>query len=422
MFAVAEPAHSATERLAQHLARPIPDALRARARLHLLDWLGCVAGARRSNVAEVARAAEPDSLTRAALLGNVLEMDDVHRSAILHPGPVVWPSVLSAVRESASDMETLLNGAVRGYEAVIAIGETFDAYHYARWHNSSTAGGFGAAAAAASVFGLDQTQTSWALGNVGSISGGFWHMRHSPGAMTKQLHIAHAALGGLWVARLARRGFVGPSEILEGPQGLYAAMTEQPAPLLLSEGWRMDEVSFKPWAACRHAHPAIDAALQLKNQGVLAGPVVVETYSDAITFCDRPSPATVIDAKFSIQHALAVVAVRGEPRLEDFEPEAINHPELAAMRALIEVREAQDITARYPAHFGARVSAGGSTLDLIDTLGDPERPLDDEGVTGKARQLVAWGGLSDLDSDRAVDIALHGNNAVPLLHLLEEWL
>jgi 2-methylcitrate dehydratase PrpD len=224
------------------------------------------------------------------------------------------------------------------------------------------------------------------------------------------------------VARLARRGFVGPSEILEGPQGLYAAMTEQPAPLLLSEGWRMDEVSFKPWAACRHAHPAIDAALQLKNQGVLAGPVVVETYSDAITFCDRPSPATVIDAKFSIQHALAVVAVRGEPRLEDFEPEAINHPELVAMRALIEVREAQDITARYPAHFGARVSAGGSTLELIDTLGDPERPLDDEGVKGKARQLVAWGGLSDLDADRAVDIALHGNNAVPLLHLLEEWL
>jgi 2-methylcitrate dehydratase PrpD len=348
-------------------------------------------------------------------------MDDVHRSAILHPGPVVWPSLLSAVRESASDMETLLNGAVRGYEAVIAIGETFDAYHYARWHNSSTAGGFGAAAAAASVFGLDQTQTSWALGNIGSIAGGFWHMRHSPGAMTKQLHIAHAALAGLWVARLARRGFVGPSKILEGPQGLYAAMTEQPGPLLLGEGWRMNEVSFKPWPACRHAHPAIDAALQLKDQGVLGGQVLVETYADAIAFCDRPSPTTVIEAKFSLQHALAIVAARGEPRLEDFEPEAI-HQELAAMRALVEVREAEDISARYPAHFGARVTSGGRTIELVDTLGDPERPLDPDAVTRKARQLIAWGGLSDADADSAVDIVLHGDDAAPLLRLLEDWL
>jgi 2-methylcitrate dehydratase PrpD len=421
VVAVAEHAHSATERLAQHLARPIPDALRERARLHLLDWIGCVAGARRSEVAEVARAAEPDFLTRAALLGNVLEMDDVHRTAILHPGPVVWPSALSAVREEASDMTALLDGAVRGYEAVIAIGATFDAYHYARWHNSSTAGGFGAVAAAASVFELDQAQTSWALGNVGSISGGLWHMRHAPGAMTKQLHIAHAALAGLWVARLARRGFVGPSEILEGPQGLYAAMTEEPGPLLLGEGWRMNEVSFKPWPACRHAHPAIDAALQLKEQGGLEGPVLVETYKDAITFCDRSSPATVIEAKFSLQHAMAIVAVRGEPRLEDFEPEAIHHPELVAARALVEVREAGDISARYPGHFGARVSAGGSLVELVDTRGDPERPLDGQGVAQKARQLIAWGGLPDEEADRAIDIVLHGD-AGPLLRLLEDWL
>jgi 2-methylcitrate dehydratase PrpD len=180
--------------------------LRARARLHLLDWLGCVAGARPSEVAGVARAAEPDVLTRAALLGNVLEMDDVHRSAILHPGPVVWPAVLSAVRDEGAGIDAMLDGAVRGYEAMIAIGETFDPHHYSLWHNSSTAGGFGAVAAAASVYKLDPTQTIWAFGNIGSVAGGLWHMRHAPGAMTKQLHVAHAALAGLWVARLARQG------------------------------------------------------------------------------------------------------------------------------------------------------------------------------------------------------------------------
>jgi 2-methylcitrate dehydratase PrpD len=397
--------------------------MRERARLHLLDWLGCVAAARRSPVAEVARAAEPDVLTRAALLGNLVEMDDVHRTALLHPGPVVWPAALSAVRDENAKMDALLDAAVRGYEAVIVVGETLDAFHYARWHNSSTAGGFGAAAAAASVYRLDPEQTSWAFGNIGSLAGGLWHMRHAPGSMTKQLHVAHAALAGLWVARLARRGFTGSAEILEGPQGLYEAMTRQPGRLRLSEGWLMNEVSFKPWAACRHAHSTIDAALELKSAGALDEGILVETYADAIAFCDRSIPISSIQAKFSLQHAVAVVAVRGEPRPEDFEPEAINEPAIAAARARVDVREAEDISARYPAHFGARLSAGGRVVELEDARGDPERPLSRQGITDKARQLIMWGGLSEHQADRAVELALtESGSAKPLLRLLEDWL
>ncbi len=419
-----EAPHSATERLAQHLARAVTPMVRARARLHLLDWLGCVAGARQSPVADVARAAERDVLARAALLGNVLEMDDVHRTAILHPGPVVWPSVLAAVRECAAEIDTLLDAASRGYEAVIAVGETFDDFHYARWHNSATAGGFGAAAAAASVHGLDPRATAWAFGNVGSVAGGVWHMRHASGSMTKQFHIAHCVQTGLRAARLAKSGFVGPSAILEGPQGLYAAMTQKPAPLRLPERWRMEEVSFKPWAACRHAHPAIDAALTLKEDGPLSGPILVETYADALAFCDRPDPASVIEAKFSIQHAVAVVAVRGEPKPGDFEPEAIDDATIAATRARVEVKEEADISARYPAHFGARLTVADKHVELVDTRGDPERPLPLEGVVAKARQLIAWGGLPDAEAERAVRLALEGEegSARELLQLLEDWL
>jgi 2-methylcitrate dehydratase PrpD len=397
--------------------------MRERARLHLLDWLGCVAAARRSPVAEVARAAEPDVLTRAALLGNLVEMDDVHRTAILHPGPVVWPAAWSAVRDEKAPMDALLDAAVRGYEAVIAVGETLDAFHYARWHNSSTAGGFGAVAAAASVYRLDSEQTSWAFGNIGSLAGGLWHMRHAPGSMTKQLHVAHAALAGLWVARLARKGFTGSATILEGEQGLYQAMTEEPGKLRLQEGWLMHEVSFKPWAACRHAHPSIDAALELKSTGALAERILVETYADAIAFCDRPTPSTSIQAKFSLQHAVAVVAVRGEPRPEDFEAEAIDDPAIAAARARVDVCEAEDISARYPAHFGARLSAGGRVVELQDTRGDPERPLSRKGIIDKARQLITWGGLGEHEADQAVELALtQSGPAEPLLRLLEDWL
>ncbi|WP_238550667.1 MmgE/PrpD family protein [Blastomonas sp. AAP53] len=432
------------------MARSPNESDRARARLHLLDWLACVAGARQSPVAAVARMAEPDILTRAALLGNVLEMDDVHRTALLHPGPVIWPSALSAARQEKCDMDAMLDGAVRGYEAMIAVGATFDAHHYAHFHPTSTAGGFGGAAAAASIFGLDESATGWALGNAASVTGGLWRMRHED-VMTKAMHAARAALEGLWIARLARQGFTGPVAALEGEQGLYAAMVREPKPMVLGEDWLIHAVSFKPWAACRHAHAAIDCAMELRARGALTLPVTVETYADALKFCDRPHPATELDAKFSIQHAVAVIADGRNATPEDFTPEAI--AALADKRALVTVRETAEFTDRYPEHFGARVlcaplpgqggAGGGSTaptlhpaanppltpplqggeqVTLIDTRGDPERPASPQMLRAKLDSLVRWGGLKPVEADRAEEIALNGTSIGPLLALLEDWL
>lgn len=395
-------------------ARPAAADLQ-RARLHLLDWLACVAGARQSDVA-AAIAVEPDPLLRAAFLGNVLEMDDIHRMAILHPGPVVWPAALMF----RGDMDAVLAAGVRGYEAMVAVGATFDAHHYAHFHNSATAGMFGAAAAAASMLGLDTPATVAALGNAGSVAGGLWHMRHVP-VMTKQFHIAHATRTGVWAARLAASGLTGPACVLEGAQGLYAATTRSPRPLVTGGVWRLHEVSFKPWGACRHAHPAIDAALGI-GAALREGPILVETYADALKFCDRPEPRNVQEAKFSLQHTVAVVAVRGAPALEDFEPYSIADRSIAAARKRVEVREAADLTAAYPAHYGARISAGGVSVQRRDTLGDPERPLDEAGVLAKARALLAWGGISADDAAQATRLVLDGDDPAPLCAMIGRWL
>ena len=407
--------HSLTERIAQHLLRPIDRSVRTKARLHLLDWLGCVAGARTTEVARVqGHFSSTRAIEKAVWLGNVLEMDDVHRTAILHPGPIVWPAVLGLGSDSLDDA---LDAGVRGYEAVIAIGATLDARHYAYWHNTATAGVFGAAAGAASRMGADAGQMTSALGLAGSVAGGLWQMRHEP-VMAKQWHLAHAVTTGQAAARHARQGVTGPRLILEGPQGLYAATCADPKPLVLPDAWRIHEVSFKPWGACRHAHPAIDAALALKAQGHLAGPVTVRTYRDAIIFCDRPEPKSVIDAKFSIQHAIAVVMARGVPVLADFEPDAITA--LAAQRALVTVEESTDFTAAYPFHFGASIASASGAVTLADALGDPERPLPDQGVIDKARALMAWGGVAEPDA--AIRIALEGERVSDIHALLEEWL
>ncbi len=401
-------------RLVRTLARPVAESEGKRARLHLLDWLACVAGAIGTEVAAAARRAGSDPVERAAALGNVLEMDDVHRRALLHPGPVIWPAALAAARDSGAGMPDLLAGAVRGYEAMIAVGMMLDAHHYSLWHPTSTAGGIGAAAAAASILGLSAAETASAMGHAASLAGGLWHMRHDD-VLTKQLHVSRAALNGLWCARAAQAGFRGPAAILEGPQGLFAAMTANPGPLPPADAWLIGAVSFKPWAACRHAHPVIDCALQLRGAGKLAPPFRVETYADALRFCDRPDPQTELDAKFSLQHAVAVIAAGREATPQDFTPQAI--AELAELRAAVQVAECPAISARYPAHFGARLNG----LELVDTLGDPERPLDLAGLNAKLAMLVAWGGLPAAEAERAAALALDGDSVAGLIALLADW-
>ena len=75
------------------------------------------------------------------------------------------------------------------------------------------------------------------------------------------------------------------------------------------------------------------------------------------------------------------------------------------------------ISARYPAHFGARVNG----FELIDTRGDPERPVGEADIVAKLRSLVAWGGLAPGEADRAVAAALHGDDVAAPTALLREW-
>jgi 2-methylcitrate dehydratase PrpD len=399
---------SLTEQLAKHLLRPVDEATRERARLHLLDWLACVAGARNSKFREgfAFQYSGPEDW-----MGNLLEMDDVHRGALLHPGPVIWPASLSS-----DQLPHILDFAVRGYEAMIAIGATFDGHHYAHWHPTATAGTFGAAVSLLADAGPLETENLVnVLGLAGTVTGGLWQTRHENDD-AKQFHVAQCGQRANDAVHTVLAGGKGPRFILEGPQGLYAATCREPKSMTFPDQWRIHEVSFKPWAACRHAHPAIDCALELRAAGKLTAPYMVETYADAITFCDNPDPKTEVEAKFSLQHAVAVIADGRNATPHDFTPEAI--AALAPLRAQVTVAEAQEITARYPAHFGARVNG----LELVDCRGDPERPVGEADIIAKMHMLAEWGGLPAEEADRAVELALRGSDAGAIIQMLEDWL
>jgi 2-methylcitrate dehydratase PrpD len=411
-----------TEGLVTLLGRPVPAATLERAALHVLDWIGCATlGAREpagTVLAEFARrsgagpchALGVGGLPAAAAilanggLGNLLEMDDIHRAAILHPGPVIVPAALAAAQELGAPAPSFLAAVVRGYEATIRLGCSVGPGHYRRWHNTATCGPLGAAAAVASLRGLAPERTADALGNALTQAAGPWQCRHEH-VMTKQLHTAHAAHAGWLAAQLAALGFTGPRAMLEGPQGFYAAMCPDPDPEALLTGpeepWKVYETSFKPWPACRHAHAAIDAALALRDAVPPARIVraTVRTYGDAIVFCDRPVPTTPLEARFSLQHAVAVTLLDGAPQLAAFEPAALERADLAALRRKVSVGAGEPYTSAYPRHYGAELTLAlddgtERRFDCPDALGDPENPISPEQVQAKARALMSAAGVA----------------------------
>lgn len=432
--------------LAALLARSPGEAERRRAADHVADWIACAtAGAASDAGRAVLSVVQSESgpirsLGRAeglparaaafamGALGNPLEMDDVDRAGILHPGPVIVPAALAVGQRVGASGAALLDAIAVGYEATIRLGRSVGPGHYALWHNTATCGPVGAAAAAARLLHLDGERTLWALGNALTQASGPWAMRHEP-VMTKQLHTARAAEAGLTAALLAEAGFTGPARILEGPQGFYAGMCPDPEPAQITadpESWRIHEVSFKPWPACRHCHPAIDAALALRDR-VDPGEVSrieIAVYADAARMCDRPEPTTVLEAKFSLQHAVALALLDGPPDLTAFDPPAWERSDATGLRGRAEVVIDPEISARYPRRFGARVATvltDGRRLTeaRTDARGDPQDPMDAAAHARKAHMLFTAAGLGAAAAERASGAARALPEAPDLSALLD---
>jgi 2-methylcitrate dehydratase PrpD len=406
---------SLTEHLAFRTASDVGEDDRAAAAVHLHDWIGAVAAAAtRPEGAAVAAytrsqgsgpatavgagsSSESGAAFHNAALAIALELDSNDREAKLHAGPVVIAAALAVAEATGASGTALLDAVVRGYEAAVRVGRSVGPAHYHFFHNTSTCGGFGAAAAVASLLGLDTGTTAHALGLAGTTAGGFWQVRFE-NATAKLVHAGRAAEAGVSSARLARSGLTAPLRVLEGERGLYAATApdSSPAAVLadLDGPWLLHESSLKPWACCRHAHPAIDAALEL-HAALDGEPVVgveVHAYADALGFCDRPVPTTSGQARFSLQHVVACALLDGEVEMPAFDEPAISRSDVADLRRRVQLNVDPRLEAAYPRSWGATVTVRTPTRELTarrdEAKGDPLCPLSDEEVEAKTRRLL----------------------------------
>lgn len=379
-----------------------------------------------------------DAGRQAFILGcltHILEMDDLHRGSITHPGCVVIPAVFALAvdpKTKTVSASHCLEAVLHGYEATARIGHAVGDQHYVIWHNTATCGPFGSAMAAAHMLGLDNMQTAHALGNAGTQAAGLWEFLKT-GAMSKHIHAGRGAEAGVVAAELARHGITGALSILEGEKAFFKAMCADGNPSrILEHGddvWHVHQTSIKPWPSCRHTHPAIKVALEAAQQLKLRGLSVddiesaeVKTYQAALNLCDRSQPNSLYEAKFSLQHCVAAALVLPAVDFSSFNEKS--RQRLKHLSNRIKLQKSDTYETAYPAAWGSGLNItlhGGHRVqvDTSEALGDPANPLSQTDLINKAEMLLKHAGLGS--PARLIDeiLSMADNGPVPILPLEE---
>lgn len=338
-----------------------------------------------------------------AAASHISEQDDVHNGSVFHPAAVVFPAALATAQHIGASGRDFIAASVAGYEIGIRVGEFLGRSHYRVFHTTGTAGTIASAVAVGRLLGLDETKMLHTIGSAGTQAAGFWEFLRDA-ADSKQLHAAKAAADGLTAAFLARDGFTGARQMLEGKQGMAAGMSTDADPAKLTDRlgsrWTVLETSFKFHASCRHTHPAADALLQvietnnLKAENIAR--VVAHVHQGAIDVLGPViDPVTVHQAKFSMPATLGLIATHRSAGMAEFDAYLTD----AAARSFLDRIQMQldpEVDAAYPNRWIGKVSVTTSSGEMLDgrvdePKGDPGNTLSRKEIDAKARRLAAYG-------------------------------
>lgn len=352
---------------------------------------------------------------------HALDYDDFSGALGGHHSVPLVSSLFALAEERGATGEDLIAAYVIGVETMIRVARGVNFHHYDKgWHPTSTLGTFGGAAAACHMMKLDAGRTAKALSIAASLASG---LKANFGTMTKPLHIGHCARNGLFAALIAEGGFEAADDVFEHHQGFLDVFngpgTYDIEKMFESWGepWEIEasSIGLKQFACCGSTHPAIIMALKLRSEeGISASDIArvqVLPHGRRLRHTNTPQPQTPLEAKFSVQYAVARALQDGAVRLKDFEGDAHLEP---GIRRLLDVTEASphpDMPDGGKNQWGAEV---------IATLKDGRR------LSRRVENLVGRGGdnpmtnseLWDKFSDCAA-LALPREQIAPLFERLE---
>jgi 2-methylcitrate dehydratase PrpD len=350
-------------------------------------------------------------------LAHSLDFDDTHAAGSLHPGAPVIPAALAAGEMVGASGADVLAAIVAGYEITCRVALALPAgEHYDRgFHPTATCGAFGAAAAAARVFGLDGDGVVGALGTVLSQCAGSLQFLVN-GAWTKRHQVGWAAVNGLMAATLVREGFKGPTEALEGRHGFLRAYAPDPNPDRavqdLGTVFELMATAVKPYPSCRYGHAGIDAALALRAANDLkpgdidrvtlglprAGMMLIGQPAEK-----KANPENVVDGQFSGPFVISAALATGAMGWDSYNH--LRDPVLRGLLPKVTCEFDPEIEAEFPANMSGKltIEAGGQrfTQTVVVPKGEPANFLSEAELRAK------FAGLTDavLGADRAARLA-----------------
>ncbi|WP_434615666.1 MmgE/PrpD family protein [Azospirillum sp. B2RO_4] len=419
--------------------RPLDADVEWAARRALLDWFattlpGCVqppatllAGAlasqRGTGGAWCYVDGRPGTARHAALINAVashtVEFDDIFRDGGYHPGSPTVAAALALAQDRGLPLERFHRALIAGYEVGCRVSLAIQPSHYVHWHITSTVGTIGAAVAGAVLLDCDATAIGHAIGLATSFAGG--HQQNLQGeGMAKAMHPGHAADAGLLAAFAAAAGVTAAPGALDGAKGYAAATSDSTgdwdAALEGGGQWTpITRMTVKNHGCCGHIFPALDGLRAIMEAEALSpddiASIMVEGYAATAQMCDRPTPVSAQEARFSLQYCLAAQMLTGAVRLAAFEPETLARADIRALMQRIAVTEAPDLSAAYPRRRMARLAVrlhDGREIHHTQHVrkGDPEAPLTNEEIIQKYEELAA-SVLSEKESNRLMDIILN---------------
>ncbi len=281
---------------------------------------------------------------RAAALANgtishALDYDDTHFAHIGHPSVAVLPAALAIAETEGASGSDFLAAALIGVEASIRVGLWLGRSHYqAGFHQTATAGAFGATLAAAKLMQLTEAQTETALNLVATRASG---LKSQFGAMGKPYNAGIAASNGVECAQLARLGITAAPDGMASAQGFGPTHhgIDDIAPLRPDGTWHFDQISHKFHACCHGTHAALEAFAGIVPE--LSGDieqVQITTHPRWLSVCDIKSPRSGLEVKFSYAHT-AAMALTGlsTAALDSFSDEVATDPRLQALAKRVTV-------------------------------------------------------------------------------------
>lgn len=344
----------------------IPANVIERAKIHILDSLGLALAGSVSDAARIVRddiAAQGLGEAGSVIIGSALSapprfaafanataihadnFDDTtpqiraDRTGGIHASGAVLPVVLALGQSKAATGLDILKAYLVGVEVASRLNHVIGPRHYGDgFHTTGTMNVFGAAAAAAVLGNLGRAETVHALGIAASNASG---IRRNFGTMAEILHPAQAAQAGIIAVDLAARGLTSAVDALHGPVGYFAAAagnfdaTEIAG--TLGNPWVFDDpgVWIKPHPNGALTHPGAGCLLRLLTENDVAPDQIdrisVRTNDRVLKTLIHHDPADGMQAKFSMEFTLAIIALDRRAGLGEFTTAVLDRPDVRAM-------------------------------------------------------------------------------------------